>query len=317
MSVTGTRLNSLRLSGLENRRLALALALSLAAHLLAWGGYATGERFGWWHELHWPAWMHRLNQIMTVVAMPVPHEEPPLTLVTVDQPSAEPPTRDTPYFASQNSRAANPDADRDTDKPKINGKQTDVPKTETVLKPIFNKTPPTPPQQESKPEVAMNSGDLTLGKPLAPQQPPDQPPRPRTIKEARAQLAHQLPGLQMHQEGGVPNHAINPSLDVKVTGFADYDERFVEAVSQHWYDLPDSQQFALDRTGKVTLRFHLNYDGTVTEMNIQDNTVGDLLGYVCRKAVTDAAPFERFPSDMRLKLGDFCDVQFTFYYDTY
>jgi len=30
--------------------------------------------------------------------------------------------------------------------------------------------------------------------------------------------------------------------------------------------------------------------------------------------VTDAEPFERFPSDMRLKLGNYADVQFTFYY---
>jgi hypothetical protein len=66
---------------------------------------------------------------------------------------------------------------------------------------------------------------------------------------------------------------------------------FMEAVTQRWYDLLDSQQFALDRSGKVTLRFHLNYDGTITDMQVLENTVGDLLGYVCQKAINDPAPF--------------------------
>jgi hypothetical protein len=58
----------------------------------------------------------------------------------------------------------------------------------------------------------------------------------------------------------------------------------------------------------------LNYDGSITEMRFAENSVGDLLGYVCQKAVMDSEPFERFPSDMRAKLGNYADVQFTFYY---
>jgi len=312
MTVAGTQLNSLRLSGGESRRLALVLALSLAAHLLTWGGYEAGKDFGWWRVWHWPVWLQHLTQKINSFPVREVHEEPPLEFVTVEQPSA-PPLEDTKYFSTQNSRAANPDADQDANKPKLNGKQTDVPKAEDVPRPDFNKPQPAPPAQPSQPELAMNAGDLTLGKP--PEQQQTQPQeRPRTLREALAQQASRLPGLQMRQEGGVRNHARVPSLNVKVTGFAEYDQRFIEAVSQHWYDLLDSQQFALDRTGKVTLRFHLNYDGSITEMRFSENTVGDLLGYVCQKAVMDSEPFERFPSDMRAKLGNFADVQFTFYY---
>jgi len=310
MTVAGTQQISLRGSGPENRRLALILALSLAAHLLTWGGYEAGKDLGWWRVWHWPAWLQRLTEKINAVPVREVHEEPPLEFVTVEQPSTEPPLEDTKYFSTRNSRAANPDVDKDTDKPKLNGKQTDVPKTEDVPRPVFN-TPQ--PAATAQPQPAMNSGDLTLGKPPV-EQPAPTPDRPRTLNEARAQLARQFPGLQMRQEGGVRNHAVGPALNVKVTGFAEYDERFIEAVSQHWYDLLDSQQFALDRTGKVTLRFHLNYDGSVSEMKFSENTVGDLLGYVCQKAITDSEPFERFPSDMRAKLGNFADVQFTFYY---
>ncbi|MGA3283981.1 MAG: hypothetical protein ABSD57_05950 [Verrucomicrobiota bacterium] len=315
MTVAGTQLNSLRLSSLESQRLALALALSLAAHLLTWGGYEAGKDFGWWQVWHWPTWLQHLTQKIETVPVPVVNYEPPLEFVTVEQPSTEPP-ENAKYFSTRNSRAANPDADQDTDKPKLNGKQADVPKTEDVPRLDFNKLQPPPrTQPESPPQLAMNAGDLKLGKP--PDAQPQEPPRPRTLQQARAQQASRLPGVQMRQDGGVRNHAVAPSLDVKVTGFAEYDQRFIEAVAQRWYDLLDSRQFALDRTGKVTLRFHLNYDGSISDMSFAENTVGELLGYVCEKAVTDAEPFERFPSDMRLKLGNYCDVQFTFYYTNY
>jgi hypothetical protein len=174
--------------------------------------------------------------------------------------------------------------------------------------------PQTPEKEQQEPKPAVQPGDLALAKPQDLQ--PQQPPRPRTIREALAQQ-NRVPGVQMRQDGGVLHTAPQPAFNVKATGFGEYDERFIEAVRQHWYDLLDSQRFALDRSGKVTLRFRLNYDGSITEMKISDNDVGELLGYVCQEAVAEPAPYEKWPTDMRLKLGDYCDVQFTFYYTSY
>ena len=71
----------------------------------------------------------------------------------------------------------------------------------------------------------------------------------------------------------------------------------------------------MDRTGKVVLRFHLNYDGSITDMRFAENTVGDLLGYVCQKAVMDPPPFARWPTDMRRDdRRIIVRLQFTFYY---
>jgi len=194
MSVAETKLDSLRPSGLENRRLALALALSLAVHLLTWGGYAAGQKFGWWTSFHWPTWLHRLTQKITPVpVLPVANnQEPPLTFVTVDEPSADAP-KDAKYYSSRNSRAANPEATRDTNIPKINGKQTDVPKTENVPKPDFNKLQLTPrpavaknqEQQQSKPQLAMNSD---------PRQAPAVHPTPTGA--AAAETPHPQPGAR-------------------------------------------------------------------------------------------------------------------------
>lgn len=315
MDMTGvdTQFDSLRFSGLESRRLAAVLALSLAAHLLVWGGYEIGKTINLWSRLHLPPLM-----LFTKIkpSSPVQFSEP---IVFVDVNPAQAATeapKNTKYFGTHNSHAANPEAARDEDVPQINGKQTEVAKTEDAPRLDLSKVPPAPqssqkPQQESQTQLAMNSGDLTLGKPQELR--PEEQPRPRTLKQALA-MQNQLPGQMMKQEGGVQRHAIAPSLDVKVTGFSDYDRRFIEQVTQHWYDLLESQRFTLDRTGKVVLRFRLNCDGSISEMTIADNTVGDLLGYVCQKAVMDNTPFQPWPTNMRLELGDYCDVQFTFYY---
>ena len=313
MTVAETRLDSLRLSGWEGRRLALALALSLAAHLVTWGGYEVGKGFGWWQQWHWPVWLRSLTQKVNATAVPARPYEPPLEFATVDQPSTEAP-KNAKYYSDKNSRAANPEADRDTGAPKLNGKQTDVPKAEDVPRQDFNKLQPAPrPQAESQPEVALNAGDLVMGR--SQDLRPQETPRPRTLNQARALQPDRFPGPQMKQEGGVRRRAFMASLDVKATSFGAYDAAVVEAVQQRWYDLLDSRQFAQDRTGKVTLQFHLNYDGTVSDMKVTDNTVGELLSLVCREAIEGSAPFATWPGDMRRMVGrNYREISFTFYY---
>jgi hypothetical protein len=311
MTGVDTPVGSLRLNRPEWRRLGLALALSLTVHLLGWGGYAAGNKFNLWQQWHWPDWLPRLT-ILKVKPLPPPDREQQLIFVEVPRPSPEAPET-AKYYSSQNSRAADP-TKGNKDVPQLNGKQTEIVKTENVSRPDFNKLQPAPPSQPQKPSPATRPGDLTLGKPVKEAKSPE-PSRPRTVKQAREQQTQRLPGPQMKQEGGMRRQAMVPSLDVKASPFGVYDAALVEAVTQRWYDLLDSQQFAMDRSGKVTLRFHLNYDGTITDMNVVQNTVGELLGYVCQKAVSDPAPFARWPSDMRRMVAEnYREITFTFYY---
>ena len=144
--------------------------------------------------------------------------------------------------------------------------------------------------------------------------------RPRTLKEAQAQKPaqpnqQQLPSLKMKQDGGVKRKLQWSSLDVKSTAFGDYDLAIVRAVTQRWYDLLDSQRFAEDRTGKVIVYFKLKPDGSISEMKILENTVGELLGYVCEAAVHEVAPFGKWPTDMqRMINANYREISFTFYY---
>jgi outer membrane biosynthesis protein TonB len=311
MAATGKKIDSLRLNRFESERLILALMISLAAHLLTWGGYEAGREFGWWQQMHWPVWLHHPAKIQPQNPALLAQNSEPITFIEVnpDQATTEAP-QNAKYYSSKNSRAANPDASRDTDTPKLNGKQSDAPQTETAQRQNFNKLQPQMPsneQQEASPKV--DRGDLTLGKPDETQE----QQRPRTIRQALAQ--NHLQGLQMRQDGGVRQRAVVPSFDAMGTPFGAYDAAIVEAIQQYWDDELDSQKFAQDRTGKVTLRFHLNYDGTVTDMRVLDNTVGELLCYVCQQAISGPAPYAPWPSDMRRMVGEnYREITFTFYY---
>jgi hypothetical protein len=312
MTGVGAQFDSLRFSSPETRRLGLALALSLGLHLFAWGGYEAGKHLGVWQRLHLPAWLHLATKTKPGPPAELQNNEAQLTFVEVAQPTTEAP-QNAKYYSSQNSRAAGP-IRGNKDVPQLNGIQTEVAKTENAPRLDFNKLQPATPAPQQKLQPAVKQpGDLTFGKPQDSK--PQEQPRPRTLKQAREQQAHQMPGMQMKQEGGTRRSAIVSSLDVKATPFGAYDAALVEAVTQRWYDLLDSRQFAMDRTGKVMLRFHLNYDGTITEMSVLQNTVGDLLGYVCQKAINDPAPFAPWPGDMRRMVGgNYREITFTFYY---
>jgi outer membrane biosynthesis protein TonB len=314
------KVDSLRLNRFETKRLLWALVLSLAAHFLVWGGYELGKKTGLWQRLHWPARLHLAQK----KASPPPQATEPTMFLDVDPDQATPDVpKDAKYYSNKNSKAANAKADLDSNQPKIEGKQKDVPKTRDV--PRAPKTKPQPPEpkpqpQEEAPPAQPKPTELPGNTKLAkldtsPKKTETKPERPRTLKEARAQQSGLFPSMAMNQEGGTRRMALQPSFDAKATPFGDYDRRFIDAVTTQWYNLLDSQRFAQDRSGKVTLKFHLNYDGTVSDMEVLENTVGELLCYVCQKAVTDPSPYAPWPSDMRRMVGaNYREIVFTFYY---
>jgi len=312
MAETGSyNLGSLRPNRGEGGRVMLALTISVFAHLLLFSAYTLSREIPELRRLLWVAAQQKQ-------VVPIQKQEEPLEFVTVQTPATEAP-KNAKYLSNKNTVAADDSQNHTSENPQLNGHQTDAPQTVTIIHPRFTKSQTDSEQQQQAKDTesstaakpAANSGDLTLGKPDQTQQ---EQPRPRTLKDAYAELAKRLPSMTMKQDGGAARHAKVPAFDVKVTGFGDYDERFMEAVSQNWYNLLDSQKFALDRTGKVVLLFRLNYDGTISQMHFGENGVGDLLGYVCEKAVLDGAPYEAWTEDMRLKLGNYADVQFTFDY---
>jgi outer membrane biosynthesis protein TonB len=320
MAGTGAKIDSLRLNRFETKRLAWALALSVAAHLLIWGGYELGKKYQLWQRLHLPA---RLMPTQKKSPPPVAQETEPTMFLDVDPDQVSPDApKDAKYYSAKNSRAANPDAERDSNQPKLTGKQTDVPKVRDVPRTPITKPQPAPEiqtpqkeQQASPPKPTEEAGETKLAKLEMSPQKKETPEKPRTLKEARAQQQALRPSISMQQDGGTQRRALVPSFDSKSTAFGEYDAKIVEAIQQRWFDLLDSQKFASDRTGKVMVKFRLNFNGTVSDMAIVQSTVGDLLSYVCQSAVSDPAPYEAWPSDMRRAIGaNFREVTLTFYY---
>jgi hypothetical protein len=118
----------------------------------------------------------------------------------------------------------------------------------------------------------------------------------------------------MKQDGGV-RHPGKVRLDVQGSPFGDYDWRLISAVQNCWDSLLESRQFAGEQTGKVTIRFRLSSDGTISQLNETQSTVDSVLSLLCRMAIEHPAPYEPWPNDMRHKIGEnYRDLTFTFYY---
>ena len=321
---------SLRPDSLELKRLAWAFALSAALHLAVWGSYSIGKHFHLWERLQLPAWLKKVTQVLK---KPPPPEEmqptmaaAPLIFVDVSQSQAtiEKP-KDTPFYSDKNAQAANVDAEKDTNTPKITGEQEQMVKTRDVAKNQFDKLMPALPSpigapvDEARARPTLDPGDLTLGKPDTKPRLDDgkaEKSRPRTVLEAKARQPD-LAGKKMRQDGGVRRMRLEASLDTQGTPLGNYDAIFIQAVQDRWYSLIEQQSGLAMRSGKVVLFFNLNHDGRITNIRELENTTeSDLLALLCRKGVVDPAPFKEWPRDMRLLVGkDSREIKFTFYYN--
>lgn len=281
---------------MEFTRLGLALALSIVLHLTFWGVYVLRR------NIHWPVWMQRMVQPPSIQAKQQQSRPPLLFIdVTAAQAVAKEP-KDATRYSDRNSIAANPEPDKELNEPKIDGTQQNANKTDAASQKKFDQLIPDPPKPKLSP------GNMTIAK--VELKPPQEKQRPRTIKEAMLQR-----GEKMKQDGGATQRA-NASLDVKATGFGAYDRAFIDAVSSRWYDLLDNMSYDAYRQGKVVVQFVLNYDGRITEMKVVQSTVTETLSLLCQKAVLDPAPFDKWPREMRLMVGeDSRRITFTFNYN--
>jgi hypothetical protein len=322
---------SLRLDRRESTRLLWALALSLVVHLSGWGVYEGGQRLGLWQRMRVPAWLQKLAAVLTpppVQSVVVtPETEPPLVFIDVrDSQAVTEPPKNAVGYSDKNSVAANPESPRETNLPKLDGSQDKVPHTETIERKPFDRLMPAPPvardqpPEEARAKPESPPGDLNFSKPesqLRPDAGTADRPKPRTLTEARLRNpASQIPGEKMKQDAGTRRISLDAGFDVKASPFGAYDRAFIAAVSSRWYDLLEARNYAGYQPGKVMVEFRLNYDGRITEMRTVENTVTDTLGYICQKAILDPAPYEKWPREMRLMIGeDSRKITFTFYYN--
>jgi outer membrane biosynthesis protein TonB len=308
----------------ENKPLLLAALISVIVHALAFWLLVVLALAS---VLFSPSKREALAEMLRTQAARArtpPQQEPQLVFVQVDPSQA---VKDAPknakYYSAQNSRAANADSDADTGTPKIDGKQENVPKTEDTQRQKAFPLQPSPPKETPQPEknqdnAAQPPGDLAMLNPALnkPTETPQiAPERPHTLEEARM-----MAGEKMKEDGGVKRSHVAASFDAIGSPFGEYDERVINAIEQHWYDLIDSRNNSTDHGGRVVVRFRLHYDGRVTDLRVVQSDVGELLSSMCISAISDPAPYERWPEPMYRKIKvesgvDYRDVQFTFFYE--
>ena len=321
----------MRLGRPDISRLVWALAISLALHLVVYGGYEAGKKLNVWQNLHWPAWLRKSKVLAAIPrppTQPLVQREAPLMFVDVSpqQATTEAP-KNAKFYSSKNSQAANPDVTLDTAMPKIDGQQTKVVKVEDTqrvkreeLKPDFAALARQREAEQSKPRPTQPPGDMVMAKPDVTLRQDDgftEHSRPRTIKEALMRKnRQQLVGEKMKQDGGVSRPRVESSVDAKASPFGAYDAAMIEAIQSRWFDLLDQISYNNYRSGRVVVQFRLNFDGRITDMRIAETTVGDTLALLCQKAILDPAPYERWPQEMRQTADkDFREISFTFYYN--
>jgi hypothetical protein len=327
---------SLRPDRLEISRLFWAVGVSIALHLLFYGGYELGKKFDIWQAVHLPDWLQKALVLGSGLdeerkQPPPPPQEVSLMFVDVNPQlaSAEPP-ENPKFYSDKSSEAANPEMDQETDMPKITGEHTDVVKAQDVDRSKFDPLQPAIPQAEkeqepeaARPRTPQPVGDLAIAKPeteLRKDQGTAEQARPRTVREALSrQNRNQLVGEKMKQEGGVRRMQVDAGFDVMASPLGNYDLMLVEAVQQRWYDLLDAIKYSFDRHGKVVVSFRLHYDGKITDVQVLENTVDErkegMLGYLCQKAILDPAPYPRWPTEIRRLIDkDHRDSSFTFNY---
>ena len=242
--------------------------------------------------------------------------------------------KDTKFYSTANTVAANPDTRLPSNVPKIEGTQEKFVKTLDVAKVDPKPSQPTPPQPKRdtmQPLVKQTAGptepvgdtkentltpeeksqrDMTFDRPG--QKPT--PPRPRTLAQAREQKGiSEEPKTK--QDGGVSKYALESSMDTKSSPFGAYDAQFIAAVRARWYALIEQREQANTGSGKVVVEFRLYSDGRIQQLRAAESEVNDLYTSMCQRAILDPAPYAKFPADLKRLLGkDYREVRFTFHY---
>jgi len=285
--------------------------------------------------------------------VPAPPPKPNIFIETDERQATTEQPPNTPYYSDRATLAANPEnpTGKAGDTPYLAGEETRMMSTENVPVPrpgapaAAPPAPPSPPPAApaearppapaEKPPVLAQSGlrvveqqrqseiqrqenirnTARLGpettaadaRPPVPPQPPAAPaissPTGREIAAGKSRLV----------AAGVDRTGV-AAFNVAASPFGAYDRKLIQAVQSRWIALIE-RYGVYERAGTVTLSFLLSDDGKVANLQRKENSAGEMLALFCEKAITDAAPYDPLPDQLRPLVGkEPREVNFTFYY---
>jgi len=138
-------------------------------------------------------------------------------------------------------------------------------------------------------------------------------PTPADPERPRASLPSGTAGLLLRNSVGV-SRAGAVAIDARFSQYGDYTQRMLEAIQSSWWSIIERSQFEGVQRGRVTVRFRLHRDGTVTDALILSNEVTRVMSLACKDAVMAPAPYDVWRADMVAMFGESDIVTINFYY---
>ena len=138
-------------------------------------------------------------------------------------------------------------------------------------------------------------------------------PTPVDPERPRASIPSGTAGLLLRNSVGV-NRAGAVAIDARFSQYGDYTQRMLEAIQSSWWSIIERSQFESIQRGRVTVRFRLHRDGTVTDATILSNEVTRVMSLACKDAVMAPAPYDIWRADMVALYGESDIVTINFYY---
>lgn len=138
-------------------------------------------------------------------------------------------------------------------------------------------------------------------------------PTPANPDRPRASIPSGTAGLLLRNSVGV-NRAGAVAIDARFSQYGDYTQRMLEAIQSSWWSIIERSQFEGVNRGRVTVRFRLHRDGTVTDATILSNEVTRVMSLACKDAVMAPAPYDTWRADMVALYGESDIVTINFYY---
>jgi hypothetical protein len=129
----------------------------------------------------------------------------------------------------------------------------------------------------------------------------------------RASIPSGTAGLLLRNSVGV-NRAGAVAIDARFSQYGDYTQRMLEAIQSSWWSIIERSQFESIQRGRVSVRFRLHRDGTVTDATILSNEVTRVMSLACKDAVMAPAPYDIWRADMVALYGESDIVTINFYY---
>jgi outer membrane biosynthesis protein TonB len=129
----------------------------------------------------------------------------------------------------------------------------------------------------------------------------------------RASATSGTTGLLLRRPVGV-NRAGSLAIDARFSNYGDYTQRMMEAIQSSWWSIIERSRFEGVSRGRVTVRFRLHRDGTVTDAQVLGTEVTRVMTLACKDAVMAPAPYDIWRADMVAMYGESDTVTINFHY---